>query len=53
MGAVQAEVDASILAQVDILEPDLKSHKEALKHPRLVPFWAAAAIKKMSGLEDC
>ena len=49
---VQAEMDTSILAQVDILEPDPKSHKEAMKHPRLAPFWAAAAIKEMSGLED-
>ena len=46
-------MDTSILAQVDILEPDPKSHKETMKHPRLAPFWAAAAIKEMSGLEDC
>ena len=30
---VAAESDAHLMAHVDILEPDPRSHKEALKHP--------------------
>ena len=50
---VVTEADQYLMAQVDILEPDPKSLKEAMKHPHLAPFWASAAIKEMSGLEDC
>jgi len=49
--SVMAEADPNLLVHVDILEPDPKSHKQALLHPRLAAFWAEAAIKEMSGLE--
>jgi len=38
------------LDDITLLEPDPKSHRKAMKHPRLAPFWAEAAGEEMDGL---
>jgi len=38
------------LDDVDVLEPDPKNHKSALRHPRLAPFWRESASEEMDGL---
>ena len=38
------------LDDLDILEPDPKSHKRALQHPRMAGLWQEAAEEEMSGL---
>ena len=38
------------LSSVDVLEPDPKSHRQAMKHPRLKPFWEGAETLEMDGL---
>ena len=42
--------DRNHLAGIDILEPDPKSHRQAMKHPRLRPFWESAEDLEMDGL---
>eukprot|EP00961_Rhodomonas_salina_P250293 3383673-Rhodomonas_salina.1 len=44
--------DADYLSTIDALEPDPKSHRQAMKHPRLKPFWLKAEDGEMSGLWD-
>eukprot|EP00961_Rhodomonas_salina_P191773 2587836-Rhodomonas_salina.2 len=44
--------DADYLSTVDTLEPDPKSHSQAMKHPRLKPFWLKAEDGEMAGLWD-
>mmetsp|Transcript_62304 Transcript_62304/g.129298 ORF Transcript_62304/g.129298 Transcript_62304/m.129298 type:complete len:214 (-) Transcript_62304:258-899(-) len=38
------------LEDIDLLEPDPKTHRKAMQHPRLAPFWLEAAVEEMEGL---
>eukprot|EP00961_Rhodomonas_salina_P025399 342263-Rhodomonas_salina.1 len=44
--------DSDYLSMVDALEPDPKSHRQAMKHPLLKPFWLKAEDGEMTGLWD-
>eukprot|EP00961_Rhodomonas_salina_P297765 3937477-Rhodomonas_salina.1 len=45
-------LDSDYLSTVDSLEPDPKSHSQAMKHPSLKPFWLQAEDGEMTGLWD-
>ena len=48
--ALAGGADHDHLATIDVLEPDPKSHRQAMKHPRLKPFWESAENLEMDGL---
>jgi len=38
------------LDDIDILEPDPRNHRQAMRHPRLAPFWKESGAEEMTGL---
>eukprot|EP00961_Rhodomonas_salina_P190278 2567312-Rhodomonas_salina.1 len=58
MAAAQSESSAARraltpedgLGDIGVLEPDPKTYRRALQHPRLAPFWRESAGEEMEGL---
>jgi len=47
---LRALTSADGLDDIDILEPDPRNHRQAMRHPRLAPFWKESGAEEMTGL---
>ena len=45
--------DYDQLADMDMLEADPATRKQAMQHPRLRPFWMKSEEIEMTGLWNC
>eukprot|EP00961_Rhodomonas_salina_P021745 292594-Rhodomonas_salina.3 len=48
--ALRTLTEADCGDNIDILKPDLKNFRQALRHPFLSPLWMESATEEMTGL---